>query len=773
MSNHNQSVQGRVMRHAMRCFLSVLLFVGGGFATAALAAGTHTLKDINYTTLPDGSVQLHLNFAGTPPQPRIFTTDHPARIAVDFADTDTTAPRHTEVGQGATSGVSAVAAGGRTRVIVELMRPVPYQSAVQGDSLVLTVASGSAPRTAAAAPAPTPRSITTASVIDPSKRVPATAAGAISVSNVDFRRAANGAGRVVVSFNNAGADAQMRTIGDKVEVSIPNASVPPNLAQRLDTQDFATPVQSITTRVSPVGGVQLTIATKGVVETSAYQEGRQYVVEVAPKQGATGPAHAAGPNQALDQHPVYTGKRATFNFQDIPVRSVLQLIADTSGLNIVASDSVTGSITLRLVNVPWDQALDVILRAKGLDKRRDGNVIWVAPQGELAKYEEDQAAARMKAEDNAPLITSYIPISYGKATDIAKLLTTGSMQGGGSTGGAGGANVSRGFLSPRGSVSFDERTNTLLLNDTAEKTAQIRKLVAQLDKPVQQVLIESRIVIATDDFARDLGVKWGVSANHVNGNQIITTSPTGDGASQYATNVWNNTVQYNNAVTDYLANGGTGAPPHPGTVTIPGGYNVNLPVSTPAGQLGLAILGKNYLVDLELSAAQTEGRSEVISSPRVITANQQQAVIRQGQEIGYVTYQGGLGGGGAVGQTASVQFKDAVLELKVTPTITADNRVYLAINVTKDSLAQFLNTPNGQVPQINTQSVNTSVLVDNGQTVVLGGIYEINKNNSVTKVPGLGDLPGIGFLFRKTSRNNTKAELLIFVTPRILNDSLQ
>jgi len=768
MSNHIQSVRGRVMRHAIRCLLSLLLFAGVGFSQAALAAGSSTLKDISYTTLPGGSVQLHLNFAGAVPQPRIFTTDNPARIAIDFADTGTTAQRHTDIGQGATSGVSAVSAGNRTRVIVELMRPASYQSAVEGNSLVLTVANGSAPQTAAA-PAPVQRSVTTAANIDPSKHLPATASGGLSVTAIDFRRGANGQGRVLVSFSGPGADAQMRTIGDKVEVSIPNASVPANLAQRLDTLDFATPVQSINTRTGAAGGVQMTIATKGVVDTSAWQEGNQYVVEVAAKKGER---TAAGGKLAPDQHAAYSGTRATFNFQDIPVRSVLQLIADTSHLNIVAADSVTGSITLRLVNVPWDQALDVILRAKGLDKRRDGNVIWVAPQQELAKYEEDVAAARMKAEDNAPLVTTYIPISYGKAADIAKLLTTDSKQSNGGGGAsAGGAGVSRGFLSARGSVSYDERTNTLLLNDTAEKTEQIRKLVAELDKPVQQVLIESRIVIASDNFARDLGVKWGVSGNRTNSGNIITTGPTGDGASQYATGIWNNNVAYQNALSDWQANGGTGPQPHPGSVTLPSGYNVNLPVTTPAGALGLAILGRNYMVDLELSAAQTEGRGEVVSSPRVITANQQEAVIRQGQEIGYVTYQGGVGGTG--GQTASVQFKDAVLELKVTPTITADNRVYLAINVKKDSLAQFLTTPNGQVPQINTQSVNTSVLVDNGQTVVLGGIYEVNKNNTVTKVPGLGDIPGIGYLFRKTSRNNTKAELLIFVTPRILNDSLQ
>jgi type IV pilus assembly protein PilQ len=751
MSNQIQSVQGRVMRHTIRCLLSLLLLVGAGFGQAALAAGGNTLKGISYTTLPGGSVQLHLNFTGTPPQPRIFTTDNPARIALDFAGTGTTAPRHTDIGQGATSGVSAVAAGGRTRVIVELMQPASYQSAIQGDSLVLTVAGGSPAQAVADAKA---GNITTAAIIDPSKRLPATAAGGISVTHIDFRRGANGQGRVLVSFSGPGANAQMHTIGDKVEVSIPNANVPANLAQRLDTTDFATPVQSIVTRSA--GGVQMTIATKGVVDTSAYQEGNQYVVEVAPKQAA---AAGAGNKLAQGQQPVYTGKRATFNFQDIPVRSVLQLIADTSGLNIVASDTVSGSITLRLVNVPWDQALDVIMRAKGLDKRRDGNVIWVAPQQELAKYEEDLASARMKAEDNAPLVTTYIPISYGKAEDIAKLLTTGSMQssGGGSTA-AGGAGVSRGFLSSRGSVSFDQRTNTLLLNDTAEKTEQIRKLVAVLDKPVQQVLIESRIVIASDSFARDLGVQWGAYAQRINpSGQVLQTG----GGAGGTTLGW---------TTPGSSNTGTGS--GSGASTNPG-LNVNLPVMTgsPSGVLGLAILGKNYALDLELSAAQTEGRGEVISSPRVITANQQEAVIRQGQEIGYVTYQGGVGGTG--GTTASVQFKDAVLELKVTPTITADNRVYLAINVTKDSLDKFLTTPNGQVPQINTQSVNTSVLVDNGQTVVLGGIYEVNKQNTITKVPGLGDIPGVGFLFRHTSRNNAKAELLIFVTPRILNDSLQ
>ena len=724
MTNQIQSVRGRVMRHAIRYTLMGLLIAGATWASAAMAATT-TLKNISYDALPGGSVELHMDFGGPVPQPKIFTTGNPPRIAVDFADTDNAAARHLDIGKGSTSGVSAVAAGGRTRVVIELMRESSYRSRVEGNSLILTVNNGGADQ-----------SVTTASTIDPSKALPSSSNGP-AISNIDFRRGPNGEGRVLVSFSAGGANAEMTRKGDKVLVNIDHANLPSNLAQRLDTLDFATPVQSIITRAGTGGGARLEIAVKGDVETSAYQTADQYVVEVAPKKAAAKDEKLA----KLGQEPDYNGKRVTFNFQDIPVRSALQLIADISGLNLVASDSVGGSVTLRLVNVPWDQALDVILRAKSLDKRRNGNVVWVAPQAELAKYEQDVADAKLKAQDTAELVTDYVPISYGKASDIATLLTSGSKQGGG---GSSGGNTQRGFLSPRGSVSFDERTNTLLLNDTPEKIRQLRELIAVLDKPVQQVLIESRIVVATDDFTRELGAKFGISGKQTNpSGQVLQLGDSVGGA------IGNNTA--------------------PGTVGS-GGLNVNLPTSLKGGSFGLAILGANYALDLELSAAQTEGRGEVISSPRVITANQQEAVIRQGQEIGYVTYQSSTAG---TAPTASVQFKDAVLELKVTPTITADNRVYLMINVKKDALAAFVDTPNGKVPQIDTREINTSVLVDNGQTVVLGGIYEVNKNNTMTKVPGLGDIPGIGILFRKTSRTNTKAELLIFVTPRILSDTLQ
>lgn len=721
MTNQFKTVRGRVMRQASRYTLVGLLTLGAAWSNAA-AAATSTLKDISYDALPGGRVELHLNFSQGPvPEPKIFTTGNPPRIAVDFPDTDNAAARHLDIGKGATTGVSAVSAGGRTRVVIELVRDSTYRSRVEGNSLVLTVNNGTDAQTT-----------TTASNIDPSKALPSMASGP-AVSNIDFRRGPNGEGRILIDFSSAGASADMKHQGDKVVVDISHANLPANLAQRLDVLDFATPVQSIVTKAGG-GGAHMEISVKGQVDTSAYQSGNQYVVEVAPKKKDP-KADAA---LAKGQEPVYTGNRVTFNFQDIPVRSALQLLADISGLNLVASDTVGGSVTLRLVNVPWDQALDVVLRAKSLDKRRNGNVIWIAPQEELAKYEQSVADARMKAEDNSELVTDYVPISYGKAKDIAKLLTTGAQQaqggGGGST-----SNASRGFLSTRGSVSFDERTNTLLINDNPQKIRELRALIAVLDKPVQQVLIESRIVIATDTFTRELGAKFGAQGTRTNpsGQQISTGGAIGSDLSA-------------------------------------GGLNVNLPTpDQAAGTIALGILGKNYALDLELQAAQTEGRGEVISSPRVITANQQEAVIRQGQEIGYVTYQNSATGASGSG-TATVQFKDAVLELKVTPTITSDNRVYLMINVKKDALHGYITVPgSGQVPTIDTREINTSVLVDNGQTVVLGGIYEITKQNSASKVPGLGDIPGLGILFRTTTRESDKAELLIFVTPRILSESLQ
>jgi type IV pilus assembly protein PilQ len=452
----------------------------------------------------------------------------------------------------------------------------------------------------------------------------------------------------------------------------------------------------------------------------------------------------------------YSGRPVTFNFQDVPVRTVLQLIAEESNLNIVASDSVTGNVTLRLINVPWDQALDIVLQAKGLDQRRSGNVVWVAPQSEIAKYEQDKQDARIAIENRVEMVTEYIPISYGNAEDLAKLLTDEAKNGGGGGGGgaAGGvAGQSRGFLSPRGSISFDRRTNTLLVIDIPQRVAAIKNLVQTLDKPVDQVVIEARIVIANESFARELGAKFGITG-------------TQDHA-LFSNSIANNILNQNSIVDAALKNGTVPPPNPPAVPTITRGLNLNLPTTlTGAGSLALSILNAGYALDIELSALQTEGRGEVISNPRIVTSNQKEATITQGEEIGYLTLTGAGTAGGT--QVPQVQFKDAVLELKVTPTITNDGRVFLSMNVKKDEVAGFVDTGVGQVPRIAKRSVDTAVLMEDGQTVVIGGVYEFKDQQDMSKVPFLADIPIIGNLFKKRGRTKSKAELLIMVTPKVL-----
>jgi type IV pilus assembly protein PilQ len=681
----------------------------------------------------------------------VFTTGNPPRVAIDLPDTRSEVEdRRITVGSGATSAISTVEAAGRTRVVIDLFRPAAFETRHEGNRLVVSIGGGDA-SIAGAVPVDTN---------DPAKRV----AGGLVLDNVDFRRTPEGAGRVVLQFSGEGAAADMRTEGDRIVVDLANVQVPEALAQRLDVTDFATPVQTIESRRNGSGG-RVVIAGAGDFESLAYQTGNEYVVEVAPV--AAEEAAAIG---LVDVEEGYTGKPVTFNFQDIPVRTVLQLIAEESGLNIVAADTVQGNVTLRLINVPWDQALDIILRAKSLDKRRDGNVVWVAPQSEIAAYEQAQADARIALEQREELVTEYIPINYGNAEDIAALLTDEAKQGqGGGGGAAGGAGQqARGFLSPRGSVSFDRRTNTLLLNDTPSKILEIKQLIAVLDRPVDQVLIEARIVIATQSFAKELGARFGISGGYEDDNgNILTTTGNLEGTDTMGNVALNNRFQGR----------GTGLPvgapgPIGSGILVPAlanRLNVNLPVVNPTGSIGFALLGADYLLDLELSALENEGRGEVVSSPRVITANQREASIRQGDEVGYVTISP-TAGGNAI-PIPNVQFKEVLLELKVTPTITQDGRVYLVMNVIKDEVEGFVDTSIGSVPQIATREINTAVLVDNGQTVVIGGVYEFSNRESLNKVPFLGDVPFLGNLFRNKQNSTDKAELLIFVTPKVLQVS--
>jgi type IV pilus assembly protein PilQ len=718
-----------------------------GLLLSASALAENVLQDIAYTPLPGGKVQVTLKFAAPVNEPKIFATENPPRIAIDIADTrNAVTARRVEINNGATSGVSAVEAAGRTRVVVDLNRPANYETKAQGNDLVVTISSGAGSGSA-----------TTTAVASTDQTKTVVGQGSPEVSNIDFRRGKNGEGRIIVSFTGDGVGADMQRQGDKLALDFYNVKLPVQLAQHLDVLDFATPVQSIETRTKG-GGAHMEIVATPPYEQLAYQSGNQYVVEVS----AVKPKTTRGPNDP----PEYTGNRVTFNFQDIPARSVLQLIADMSDLNIVVADSVQGNVTLRLINVPWDQALDIVLQAKGLDKRKNGNVMWVAPQKEISDREQALADAHRKLQSLVETVNEFIPINYGKAKDFAALLAMRNNQG--AAGGGGGNQPGAGFLSERGRITFDERTNTLLVHDTPDRVKMIRDLVARLDRPVQQVLIEARVVVATDNFARDIGAKFGISGGYQVNNTVVSTAGTLVGADTMANQALNNRFAGTGSGLPNTAPGGTGS-----GILVPSlanRLNVSLPASKPtAGSFGLTVLGADYLLDLELSAGETESKSELISNPRVITANQQEADIKQGQEIGYVTFNGQAGAA-----TATVQFKEAVLELKVTPTITADGRVFLTLDVKKDNINSLVPNPGGGfVPQLDKREITTSVLVDNGQTVVLGGVYEFDKTTTLTKVPFLGDLPGLGVFFRDLEKSNSKAELLIFVTPRILDEKLK
>ena len=573
------------------------------------------------------------------------------------------------------------------------------------------------------------------------------APASVAVTKVDFNRGADGTGRLVLEFDRDGAMADLRNSNGQVVVDIGNAVLPAELQRGLNVEDFATPVQRVEARPSG-NGTQLVLATRGDVDSLAWQSGNQYVVEIAARAGeiATGSVTTATVAQAAATVAArgYSGRPVTFNFQDVPVRTVLQLIAEESNLNVVASDTVQGNVTLRLVNVPWDQAMDIVLRAKGLDKRREGGVIWVGPQAELAKFEQDKEDARIALENREGLITDYVQINYHNAGQIFTALTEAKGIGG-SSGGEGSSQTDNGFLSPRGRLVADDRTNTLMISDIPKKVAAMRELIDVIDRPVDQVLIEGRIVIANDTFARDLGARFGVQGRRNGDRRQAIGGSLGGNAS----------IINNNEIV-------VGGPDS--------GLNFDLPSSaTSAAGLAYTLLGANFSLDMELSALQEEGRGEVISNPRIVTANQREGVIKQGKEIGYVTITGGTGGQAA---TPNVQFKEVLLELRVTPTITSDDRVFLNMQVKKDEVDQLINLPNyGTVPSINRREINTAVLVEDGQTVVIGGVYEFADRSSVAKVPFLGDVPFLGNLFKQRGRSKDKAELLVFVTPKILRVS--
>ena len=683
---------------ALLLIAGTLMFAGIANVSAAEKAASNALKSVEFAGLPGNKAQIVLTMSNTASAPLSFTIDNPARIALDFPATKNELAQRTQpIGIGMAGSMTAIEAQGRTRVVVNLTEMVPYEAHAEGNKVILTIQGGGKEQSVASA------------------TVAAAKGGARpKIENVDFRRGEHGEGRVIVTLSDPSIPVDIQQQGGKVVVDFYRAQLPPKLARRLDVLDFATPVKTIDT-VAKGGNVHMVITPMGEYDYLAYQSNNEFTIEV--KQITKEEAE----ERKKDEFG-YKGERLSLNFQDIEVRSVLQLIADFTGINIVVSDTVKGSLTLRLKNVPWDQALDLILKTKGLAMRQTGNVMLVAPSEEIAAREKLELEAQKQIKQLEPLYSEFIQVNYAKAADIAKLLKSPGTS----------------LLSERGTVTIDERTNTLLVQDIASKLADIRKLVAKLDIPVRQVLIESRIVIANNTFARDLGVKFGYSkSTTVDGNSLVV------GGKQPGDLI-------TTPVTPFEVPAGSGTT----------GLITDLGVAAPSGSIGLA-LGKlgNHLLQLELNAMEAEGQGEVISSPRVLTSNQKEAYIESGTEI---PYQQATSSG-----ATSVSFKKAVLSLKVTPQITPDDRIIMDLNVSKDAPGQVYK----DVPSIDTKEVGTQVLVDNGETLVLGGIYEQTTRDDIERVPFFGELPVVDWLFKKTHKSDNKEELLIFITPKIVKES--
>ncbi len=677
-------------------------------ALAQDAAPARTLNALDVVALEGERVLVTLTLSDTAPEPVIFTVDKPARLSLDLADTKLALPeRFKRIGVGKVRSVATAEAGGRSRIVIELSELMPYNVRTEGNKVLVEI-QGSAAVAGASAPPGAPSAV-------PSQ-----------ILSVDFRRGETGSGRVVVKLGDPRTVVDVREESGRIVAQFRNTDVPSELLKRLDVLDFATPVKFVdVTRDGRNTNIVLTPVAGSDFEQVAYQAQDQFTLELQPLSKEEKDAETKRKEQ------VFTGERISLSFQNIDVRSLLQIIGDVSGNNVVISDGVKGDLAMRLVNVPWDQALDIILKTKGLGLQQQGNVMLIAPLDEIAARSKAEGEANKQQDEGAPLRSEIIQVNYAKASDIAALLKSAQNS----------------IMSVRGKVSVDDRTNTMLILETRERLADIRTLITRLDVPVRQVLIESRIVIANNDFSKSLGTRFGVSAITGQADSLVTTS-----GSATATDT---TVQ------DVITTGSTvGA----ALGALNDRFNVNLPVAS-AGRIAFAILGSDYLVDLELSALQAEGRGEVQSTPRVVTANSKQASIRQGVEIPYLE----ASSSGA----ATVSFKEAVLALNVTPQITPDDRIIMDLQVKNDARGQDVSAGTGVIPSIDKREVNTQVLVRNGETVVLGGVYQQTQSFSVTKVPLLGDLPLLGFLFRTNSTTNNKRELLIFITPKILGEELR
>ncbi|MCU1772999.1 type IV pilus secretin PilQ [Pseudomonas sp. 13B_3.2_Bac1] len=659
-----------------------------------------SLKALDVAALPGDRIELKLSFDGPPPQPKGYTTESPARIALDLPGVASQLTSKTrDLGSGNARTATVVEANDRTRLIINLTQLTPYTSRVEGNNLFVVVGQGAkpaAPRPAAAAPRP---------VAAPAK---AYAPVAKTIRGVDFQRGTAGEGNVVIDLSDPTIAPDIQEHDGKIILSFARTQLPDRLRVRLDVKDFATPVQFVNAAASGDRAV-ITVEPSGTFDYSTYQTDNKLTVSIRPMT-------VDDLQKRNAERQAYSGEKLSLNFQDIDVRSVLQLIADFTNLNLVASDTVQGGITLRLQNVPWDQALDLVLKTKGLDKRKIGNVLLVAPADEIAARERQELESQKQIAELAPLRRELLQVNYAKAADIAKLFQS--------------VTSAEAKIDERGSITVDERTNNIIAYQTQDRLDELRRIVAQLDIPVRQVMIEARIVEANVDYDKSLGVRWGGSIQN-KGN-------------------WNTSGVSNGTST---------------TIGTPGSTSTNSPfvdmgtIGNTSG-IGIAFITDNVLLDLELTAMEKTGNGEIVSQPKVVTSDKETAKILKGTEI---PYQEASSSG-----ATSVSFKEASLSLEVTPQITPDNRIIMEVKVTKDE-PDYLNKVQ-DVPPIKKNEVNAKVLVNDGETIVIGGVFSNTQSKVVDKVPFLGDVPYLGRLFRRDVVSEKKSELLVFLTPRIMNN---
>ena len=657
-----------------------------------------SLKTLDVAALPGDRVELKLTFDGPPPTPRGYTTDQPARIALDLPGvTNQLASKRRDLGGGNARSATVVEAGDRTRLIIGLTQLAPYDTRIEGNNLFVVVGKGVAPKTQAARPAV-------------ASAAPARASAPVgkAIRGVDFQRGTQGEGNVVIDLSDPSIAPDIQEREGKIILNFARTQLPEPLRVRLDVKDFATPVQFVN---AIAGGDRATISIEpsGTFDYSTYQTDNKLTVSVRPMT-------VEDLQKRNSDRATYSGEKLSLNFQDIEVRSVLQLIADFTNLNLVASDTVQGGITLRLQNVPWDQALDLVLKTKGLDKRKVGNVLLVAPADEIAARERQELESQKQIADLAPLRRELLQVNYAKAADIAKLFQS--------------VTSAEAKADERGTITVDERTNNIIAYQTQDRLDELRRIVAQLDIPVRQVMIEARIVEANVDYDKSLGVRWGGSIQN-KGNWSSSGVTTGDST----------------------------------TIGTPGSTSTNQPfvdlgASGNTSGIGIAFITDNVLLDLELTAMEKTGNGEIVSQPKVVTSDKETAKILKGTEI---PYQEASSSG-----ATSVSFKEASLSLEVTPQITPDNRIIMEVKVTKDE-PDYLNKVQ-DVPPIKKNEVNAKVLVNDGETIVIGGVFSNTQSKVVDKVPFLGDVPYLGRLFRRDVVSETKSELLVFLTPRIMNN---